>query len=56
MAIYVLEHSLGRIDGDVSDANTKVYGDVDAPFSTLLFFFLGWKQASENMGGTMKKN
>ena len=37
MAINVLEHSLGRIDGDVSDANTKVYGDVDAPFPLCCF-------------------
>ena len=31
-------HKLCRIDGDVSDANTKVYGDGSAVFK--IFFYL----------------
>ena len=46
------------IDGDISDVNTKVYGDGTHTlfhFDFLLdFFMLGLRQASENMEGVMK--
>ena len=47
-----------RVDGDVSDANTKVYGGGHAPFPSLFVLFssllLGLRQASEKMEGAMK--
>ena len=46
---------LSMIDGDVSDANTKVCGDGHAPFSTLVCVFLELEQTSDNTGGAMKK-
>ena len=46
--------ALCRIDGDISYANTKVYGMV-TPFFQVFFLFLGLEQTSENTGGIMKK-
>ena len=35
----ILKSAVCRIDGDVLDANTKVYGDGHAPFKHFFFSF-----------------
>ena len=53
--------ALYRIDRDVSDANTNVYGERHTPFPIFSSFEVGGgggellRQASENMEGAMKK-
>ena len=50
--IYILESVVALFDGDVSDANTKVYEDGHIPFK---HFFLGMFKAINNIEAAMKK-
>ena len=51
--MYYRVRTLCRIDGYISDANTKVYGDGHAPFNH--FFPFGMPKACDNTKATMKK-
>ena len=48
-------HSLCRIDGDVSDANTTVCGMGMPLFQLFFLLFLELRQVTENMEGAIKK-
>ena len=52
--ISYIKHSLCRIDRDVSDPSTKVYGDCSAILIICLFFFR-LKRSSSYTGAAVNK-